>query len=96
MDFQSQSSISPRKKIVITGGSGLVGNELIKQLITQNNDIIALYNKNPINNIKADNLTQYQCDILDVDYLEEIMQGVDEVYHCAAIVSLCLGGVFAE
>ncbi len=87
MDFQSQSSISPRKKIVITGGSGLVGNELIKQLITQNNDIIALYNKNPINNIKADNLTQYQCDILDVDYLEEIMQGVDEVYHCAAIVS---------
>ena len=33
------------------------------------------------------NLEIIQCDILDVITLEEVMQGVEEVYHCAALVS---------
>jgi nucleoside-diphosphate-sugar epimerase len=38
-------------------------------------------------NFGSELLEQFQCNILDVVGLEEAMQGIEQVYHCAAIVS---------
>jgi dihydroflavonol-4-reductase len=73
--------------ILVTGGSGLVGNELITQLLAQGKAVRAIYNKSPLANFNSSLLQQVQCDILDVVGLEEAMQGITQVYHCAAIVS---------
>jgi dihydroflavonol-4-reductase len=71
--------------ILVTGGAGLVGNELINQLLAQGKKVKAIYNNTKI--IAKQNLEVVQCDILDVIALEEVMHNVKEVYHCAALVS---------
>lgn len=82
----TQQTTAANKKILVTGGAGLVGNELIKQLLAKSKPIIATYN-NALININSPFVELIHCDILDVIRLEEIMNNVDEVYHCAAIVS---------
>lgn len=73
--------------ILVTGGSGLLGQELITQLLTQGKKVRAIYNKTPLADFASSNLEQFQCNILDVTGLEEAMQGVEQVYHCAAVVT---------
>jgi nucleoside-diphosphate-sugar epimerase len=74
------------KKILVTGGAGLLGNELIRQLLAAGENVLAIYHNTPIT-INHANLQQAQCDILDVVRLDELMQQATHVYHCAAIVS---------
>ncbi|UAY51895.1 NAD-dependent epimerase/dehydratase family protein [Ferruginibacter albus] len=73
--------------VLVTGGSGLIGKELIKLLLLQNKTVIATYNKTPLPDFNTPLLTQIHCTILDAAQLEEIMQEVEEVYHCAALVT---------
>lgn len=80
--------------VLVTGGAGLLGMELITQLLAQGKAVRAIYNKTPLADLPAGqegfrsgNLQQMQCNILDVVGLEEAMKGVEEVYHCAAIVT---------
>ena len=74
------------KNILVTGGSGLLGNELIKQLLSQGEHVKAIYHATPLQ-ISHPNLDIIQCDILDVAALEDIMEGITHVYHSAALVS---------
>ena len=73
--------------ILVTGGAGLLGKELISQLLAQGMRVRAIYNKSPLPDFNSDNLEQLQCNILDVTGLEEAMKGIEKIYHCAAIVT---------
>jgi len=73
--------------ILVTGGAGLVGKELITQLLQAGKQVRAIYNKTMLADFQNENLQQMQCDILDVIGLEEAMKNVDQVYHCAAIIT---------
>ena len=73
--------------ILVTGGAGLLGTELIKQLLAAGKQVRAIYNRTPLYEFKSDDLQQVQCNILDVVGLEEAMKGIEQVYHCAAIVT---------
>jgi nucleoside-diphosphate-sugar epimerase len=73
-------------KILVTGGSGLLGNELIHQLLQQGNTVRAIINRSPIL-IQHPNLEIISCDLLDVVTLEDAMQNITQVYHCAGFVN---------
>jgi nucleoside-diphosphate-sugar epimerase len=73
--------------ILVTGGAGLLGQEVITQLIAQNKKVIAIYNKTPLKNFDLNLVTQKKANLLDVIALEDAMEGVTHIYHCAAIVS---------
>ena len=74
------------KRILVTGGAGLIGNELIKQLLDTGEKVKAIYHSAPIP-FSHPSLEIVQCDILDVQALEEAMERITHVYHCAALVS---------
>lgn len=73
--------------ILVTGATGLVGSHLISALLAKGLPVKALY-RNEIPSIFDSSKIQWvKADILDIVALEEAMQGVTQVYHCAAIIS---------
>jgi dihydroflavonol-4-reductase len=86
--------------ILITGATGLIGSHLTCRLIGQGKNIIALKRENSnlknleqvaqLYSITAQQLQQIQWvqgDLSDIFSLIDAMQGVEEVYHCAGLVS---------
>jgi dihydroflavonol-4-reductase len=73
--------------VLVTGGAGLLGKELIIQLLAEGKTVRAIFNKTKLPDFENDNLLQEQADILDVVALENAVKGVSEIYHCAGLVS---------
>ena len=75
--------------ILVTGASGFLGKHLVRRLSAQGEPVRALYHNNPPseNDKKLPNIEWQKADLLDVFDVEEVMQGVTHIYHCAAIVS---------
>lgn len=65
----------------------MVGTTLIPALLEKGKKVKAIYNKTPLPACDDPNFSQVHCDILDVMTLEEVMQEVTHVYHCAGLVS---------
>ncbi len=76
-----------QKYHLVTGASGLLGAELVSQLLQAGKNVKAVYYQHPIASNGNENLLPIQCDLLDVIQLEEIMEDVDFVYHCAGYIS---------
>ncbi|XZF12951.1 NAD-dependent epimerase/dehydratase family protein [Chitinophagaceae bacterium MMS25-I14] len=75
--------------ILVTGASGFVGQHLVRFLSARGAAVRALYrNTAPDAALLALPGVQWmKCDLLDIFDVEEAMQGIEDVYHCAAIVS---------
>ena len=73
--------------IFVTGASGLVGSHLIQSLIEKGLQVRALYRNNIPKFNGSEKVNWVKGDILDVSSLDEAMQDITQVYHCAAIVS---------
>ncbi|MDA9329054.1 NAD-dependent epimerase/dehydratase family protein [Flavobacteriales bacterium] len=87
--------------ILVTGGTGLVGSHLLKQLIKGEESIRAIYrDEKSLSKIKhfftlfnipwndvLKKVEWVQSDLLNPAVLEDAFIGVDYVYHCAAMVS---------
>ncbi len=91
--------------IFVTGGSGLIGSHLLYRLVLDGNRVKAL--KRETSNLQQvikvfsfysdapeelfNRIEWVNGDILNYFDMEQLLQGVDEVYHCAAIVSFSAG-----
>jgi dihydroflavonol-4-reductase len=73
--------------ILVTGATGLVGSHLLQALLNKGEQVRALY-RSVIPQIPGtEKIDWVKGDILDILSLEEAMKGVQQVYHCAAVVS---------
>lgn len=88
--------------IFVTGGTGLLGGQLLYDLVSQGKDVRALYRsksrlsatlhlfkyRNSENGTELFNKIDWvEGDILDIMVLTEAMSGCQYVYHCAGLVS---------
>lgn len=86
--------------ILVSGGTGLLGGHLLYALLQKGKKVRALYRSKKRLDVARQILGYYPngaslfdciewvpCDLLDLPQLEAAMQGVSEVYHCAAMVS---------
>ncbi|MFA5838575.1 MAG: SDR family oxidoreductase [Candidatus Paceibacterota bacterium] len=80
------------KKIVVTGGAGFIGSNIVEELLDREADVIVIDNLSTgrIENIKPflDKITFIEKSITDLDMLLEEFKNVDYVLHQAAIPSI--------
>src|ERR1700712_4560334 len=77
--------------ILVTGATGFLGSEVAKQL-AGNGELIVCIKRSasiipPMLQPYGQQIKWVDADVLDIFALEDAMQGVTQVYHCAAIVS---------
>lgn len=73
-------------RILITGGSGLLGGNIVAMAISKFDDVFATYNKNPVGMEGAHFI---QVDLTKEEQLEEIVRiNPDLIIHCAALANL--------
>ncbi len=74
-------------KIAVTGASGHIGNVVCRQLLEEGYEVNALYNKDK-RSLEDLNINLFQGSVLNKSDLERLIDGVDVVIHCAAIISI--------
>ena len=72
--------------VLVTGGTGLLGIHLILHLHQQGITPRAIY-RSAIPDVVQNKAQWFKADLLDVIALEQAMEGITEVYHCAGFVS---------
>lgn len=78
------------KKAFVTGATGFVGSYLIRLLLKEGYEVTASKRASSKMDLLRDLHTKVRWlegDILDIPFLEKAIQGMDLVFHCAAIVS---------
>ena len=79
------------KKILITGGTGSLGQALTKRLLSMNVSTIRIFSRNESKQIDMESkfnderLRFFLGDVRDLERLKRAMEGVDYVFHAAAL-----------
>ncbi len=80
------------KRILVIGGTGTIGNGLIKELIKQDPEVIRIYSRDEYkqfvmeNHLNDEKLFRFLIgDVRDYERLNRAMQGIDIVYNLAAM-----------
>ena len=85
--------ISKKSRILITGASGSIGSELLKKLLEEGHVVCAFDHSEDglfkldqkFNSAYGENLKLFIGTIRDKDRLDKALEGVDIVFHCAAL-----------
>ena len=74
-----------KNKVLVTGAAGFLGSHLAEKLANMGDSVVGVdnmqggYTDNVPKNIKF-----YKMDCCDLQKMNEVMKGVEIVYHCAA------------
>ena len=77
-------------KALVTGGAGFIGSHIVDRLLADGHEVIVLddFSTGHRENLQDhDNLTIIEGNIVNFDTVSELMQGVDWVFHKAAVAS---------
>lgn len=78
------------KKVAVTGASGHIGANLVRELISRDCHVVALIRQSS-EALDGLDVTKVDGDILDTQSLRSAFKGVEEVYHLAAHISIRQG-----
>lgn len=80
------------KKVLITGGSGSIGSEIVRQVLKNDPDVVRIFSRDETRQFfLQEELKQFENvrfligDIRDENRIDTAMQGIDIVYHAAAL-----------
>jgi len=85
------------KRVLVTGSEGFIGSHLTERLLEEGYDVRAFVLYNSFNDWgwldtfpkdKRDSIDVFTGDIRDPNGVREAMQGVDEVFHLAALIAI--------
>ncbi|MDD2634605.1 MAG: SDR family oxidoreductase [Bacteroidales bacterium] len=94
MPNKLNNKIIQNSRVLVTGGAGFIGSNIIRKLIKQNNTIVCLDNlstgklKNIEEYLSLDNFIFVNKDIRDIEVCQEVCKDVDIVLHQAALGSV--------
>ena len=72
-------------KIAVTGATGSLGGAVLKRLASEGHEVVGLgRNEAKLSQLTKDGFEVANCDILDVNAIENSIIGVDILVHCAA------------
>ena len=77
--------------ILVTGATGLLGSYIARLLVSRGERVRALKRASSHLSLLGDAATQIEWvegDITDILSLDDAMKGIDQVYHCAALISM--------
>lgn len=92
------TSIITGKRILVTGGSGSIGSEIVRNLLPLHPKEIRVFNRSETPQVELqkelqdyNNIVYFIGDVRDEVRLNEVMEGIDIVFHTAALkhVDIC-------
>ena len=75
-------------KVAVTGAAGFVGRNLLDQLVTRGDTVVAIDRHRPATAPDIAGVEWVNADILDQAALTTAFEGVDVVYHLVAVITL--------
>jgi len=93
----SESSFYAHKTILLTGGAGSIGSQFVRALLNLNPRALVLLDNNEgalydlEQNLKSKKVSFFVADVRDKERIEPLFEGVDYVFHLAALknVPMC-------